>query len=262
MKAIICKNMKRTDDRVIIEKVINKLQDFGIEADFSDFVREDCDVIITVGGDGTILHHGKDAARKGLPLLGINTGRLGFMTSIELSELDKLNLLNRGDYHICSRMLLEAEVGKDSFLVLNDAVIYRGADSKLPEFNVSINNRTVSEFRADGLILNTPTGSTAYALSAGGPIIEPWLDCIGFTPICAHSLLGRPAVFSSDYPVTVKVGEEPERKVLISVDGEKGVELQKNQNVIIKKSDLRFSLIDLNGGSFHNAIREKLMKPR
>jgi NAD+ kinase len=264
MKAIICKNAQKKDDSIfnIISEVINKLQQFGIDAEFSEEgVRSDCDLIITIGGDGTILHHGKQAARLGLPLLGINMGRLGFMTSMEVDEPDKFELLKQKNWQITSRMMLDIDVCGETFLALNDVVFLKDIDSKLPEFKVSARGETISELRADGLIISTPTGSTAYALSAGGPIIEPWLDCIEVTPLCAHSLFGRPMILSAANPVTVEYNGADSHAVLISVDGERGIEFKKGDNAVIKKSALRLSLIDLGGGSFHRAISNKLMKP-
>ncbi|MCL2693869.1 MAG: NAD(+)/NADH kinase [Oscillospiraceae bacterium] len=262
MKAVICKNMKKPDTE-IVSLILKTLHGFGIEAVFSDTAREDCDVVITVGGDGTILHHGKAAARLGKPLLGINTGRLGFMTSLEVHRLDELKRLKE-NYSVCSRMMLDVEIGGEKHLALNDAVFYKDVSSKLPEFEVSVKGIVVSEIRADGLILSTPTGSTAYALSAGGPIIEPWLDCIEFTPLCPHSLFGRPMILSAMHPVTVEFEGTPDNHaVFVSIDGEQGIEFKKGERAIISKSALRLSLIDLvpHGRGFYDKVHNKLMKP-
>jgi len=263
MKAIICKNMNKPDSP-IVDDVIARLRGLGIEAEFSDGARSDCDLIITVGGDGTILHHGKAAAKLGKPLLGINTGRLGFMTSLERKELDLLEQLKTREWQVCSRMMIDVEVGGAVYPALNDAVIYKDVNSKLPEFMVMTDGFVVSEFRADGLILSTPTGSTAYALSAGGPIIVPWVDCVELVPLCAHSLFGRPMILSAEKPVTVEfegISETDNHSVFVSIDGEKGLPLQKGQSVTVRKSGVRLNLIDLKGGSFYNAVHNKLMKP-
>jgi len=253
--------MNKADDGCsVIAGIIAELNGFGIDAEFAEQVHGDCDVIITVGGDGTILHHGKAAARLGKPLLGINMGRLGFMTSLELGELAYLEQLKAGSYHVCLRMMLDVKVGNDVHLALNDAVFYRDNNSKLPEFTVMCDGHVVSEVRADGLIVSTPTGSTAYALSAGGPIIEPWLDCIELSYLCAHSLFGRPLIFSAEHPVTVRHNDARKRSVFISVDGEHGLPLGAGEDVIISRSAQRLSLIDLKGGSFHNAVKNKLMR--
>lgn len=257
MKIIVCRNLKK-DDFHIVEEVVQKLRNFGHNAEYSEAVHGNCDMIITIGGDGTILHHGKNAAKLNKPLIGINTGTLGFMTGLEIGELDLLKRLgSKKNYSICSRMMFDVEVNNETYLALNDAVFLKDLDSKLPQFKVSASGSTVSEIRADGIILSTPTGSTAYALSAGGPIIEPWLNCIEFTPICAHTLFGRPMIFSAENPVTV----EFDRKVFLSVDGDKGIKLAKNGLATIKKSSLKLSLIDLKGGSFYTSVHDKLMKP-
>jgi NAD+ kinase len=255
--------MKKPDGD-IVNDVVARLRRAGVEADFSEAVHAGCDVIITIGGDGTILHHGKAAAKLGKPLLGINTGRLGFMTSLELKELDLLERLAGQDWQVCSRMMLDVQIGADTFPALNDAVFYKDVNSKLPEFKVSADGFAVSEIRADGLILSTPTGSTAYALSAGGPIIVPWVDCIEFVPLCAHSLFGRPMILSAEKPVTVEfegISDTDNHSVFVSIDGEAGIPLQRGQSAAVRKSALRLSLIDLKGGSFYNAVHNKLMKP-
>ncbi|MCL1822843.1 MAG: NAD(+)/NADH kinase [Oscillospiraceae bacterium] len=259
MKAIVCKNVKK-DDRQIIEQVLEKLKSFGLDAAFSPQVHNDCDVIITVGGDGTILHHGKKAAEINKPLLGINTGKLGFMTSLETNELDLLEKLTTAENHIFPRMMLDVIIGGACFSALNDAVFYKDVTAKLPEFKLSVNGNSVSEIRADGLIMSTPTGSTAYALSAGGPIIEPFLDCVLFTPLCAHSLFGRPMIFGGEHELTVEFSGEPDT-VSVSVDGETGRALKRGEKAVIRKSDLRLSLIDIKGNSFYNAVNNKLIRP-
>jgi NAD+ kinase len=275
MKVIVCKNMNKPDDG-IASAVVGKLREFGIEAEFSDNVHAGCDLVITAGGDGTILHHGKNAAKLGLPLLGINTGRLGFMTTLETDELNKLEALREiiprlkgdasaADSAVCPRMMLDIELEGQTFTALNDAVFYKDINSKLPDFKVLINGTVISELRADGLILSTPTGSTAYALSAGGPIIEPWIDLIELTPLAAHSLFNRPMILSADNPIEVRYDTRSEASgnyaVFLSVDGEKGIEFKRGESAVIRKSQLKLSLIDLNNNSFYNAVTNKLMKP-
>ena len=261
MKAIICKNVKKPDDGSV-SAVREKLISLEIEAEFSDKIHADCDLVITVGGDGTILHYGKAAARLNKPLLGINTGRLGFMTSLEINELEKLELLCEKKWEISSRMMLDIELGEQVFLALNDAVFLKAMDSKMPEFNVRTSNTIVSEIRADGLILSTPTGSTAYALSAGGPIIEPSLHCIEITPLCAHSLFGRPMILSAENPLFVQYcGKADTHSVYVSVDGEKALRFEIGDVAVIRKSALHLDLINLDDKNFHTAVSNKLMKP-
>ena len=224
MKALICTNFKKEKSIALVPKLIKALEkndifpmmpinsrehflsDDVVYADESDILTE-TDVFITIGGDGTILKWGKKAALLNKPLLGINTGRLGFMTALETDEFDKINVLKSGNYHISKRMLMNGVFsvsGKTkNYLALNDIVLSKDSYSKLPEFTVKINNIIVSKIRADGIIFSTPTGSTAYALSAGGPIIEPTVECIELTHLCAHTLLNRPMIFSGNDVITV-----------------------------------------------------------
>jgi NAD+ kinase len=260
MKVIICKNANKPDDGSVAV-VTEKLREFNIEAEQSAAVNENCDLVITIGGDGTILHHGKRAAQLSLPLLGINTGRLGFMTSLEMDELEKLSLLRDKKWEISSRMLLDVTLGGREYLALNDVVFQKNISSKLPEFKVSANGTIVSEIRADGLIISTPTGSTAYALSAGGPIIEPRLACVQLTPMCAHSLFNRPMILSAENPLTVQFeGNHASHAVFASVDGEQAAEFKRGEVAVISKSSLKLDLINLGGKSFHETVGKKLMK--
>lgn len=281
MKTLICANFKKEKSLNVLPKLIDKLVYFGISpimiksAQFSynndkviyrneaDAMVE-CDIFITVGGDGTILKWGKKAAILKKPLLGINTGRLGFMTALETDEFDKLSSLIGGKYHISKRMLMNAEFigsNKKCYLALNDIVLSKGSYSKLPEFIVEINGVTVSKIRADGIIFSTPTGSTAYALSAGGPIIEPTVECMEMTPLCAHTLLNRPMIFSGNDVITVKFKGYEGSDVTVSVDGDSGIVFSEGDIIRITKSDTVLHLIDINGDSFYNSVNNKLIQP-
>lgn len=224
-----------------------------------------CDVFITIGGDGTILKWGKKAATLNKPLLGINTGRLGFMTALETNEFSKISALKNDKYYISNRMLMNAEfISENSnkrYTALNDIVLSKGSYSKLPEFNVEINGMTISRLRADGIIFSTPTGSTAYALSAGGPIIEPTIECMEMTPLCAHTLLNRPMIFSGNDVITVSFKGYEGSCVTASVDGDSGIEFSEGDIIRITKSDTVLQLIDINGGSFYNSVNNKLIQP-
>lgn len=281
MKSLICANFKKEKSMNVLPKLIEKLVCFGItplmtedaNPHYSDerviYLNEsdamnECDIFITVGGDGTILKWGKKAANLKKPLLGINTGRLGFMTALEVDEFDKLNLLKDRNYHISRRMLMNAEfVGSEEkhYLALNDIVFSKGSYSKLPEFIVDINGVTVSKIRADGIIFSTPTGSTAYALSAGGPIIEPTVECMEMTPLCAHTLLNRPMIFSGNDVITVRFNGYEGSDVTVSVDGDSGIVFSEGDIIRITKSEIMLDLIDINGDSFYNSVNNKLIQP-
>lgn len=282
MKVLICTNFKKEKSRRLVPSVVEKLLLFGIvplmnekDRDFFDCgnVVYDklenqiaaCDIFLTIGGDGTILRWGKRAAKTGKSLLGINTGRLGFMATLECDELDKLKKLVDGDYSISSRMLMNVLIKRGNgdlhFSALNDVVFYKDSGSKLPEFRVESNNAEVSNIRADGMIFSTPTGSTAYALSAGGPIIDPSLRCIEMTPLCAHTLFSRPMIFGGDTELKVVYSGYESSRVYITIDGDDGISFEESDSVIITKSELALNLIDLDGDSFYSSIHNKLMRP-
>lgn len=224
-----------------------------------------CSFIITVGGDGTILKWGKIAAEFDLPLLGVNMGRLGFMATLEPSETDRIPQILGGDYAVSRRMLLECKVRREGKImfsesVINDVIVSRSSLSKLPEFVVSCGSAEVSRVRADGVILSTPTGSTAYSLSAGGPILAPDLECIEFTALCPHSLFNRPMIFSDKQPVSVNVCHYQNSKATFSVDGGKGIPILDGDVLQLTRSKYSLSIIEA-GSGFYGAIHNKLITP-
>lgn len=227
-------------------------------------IAEKCDIIIAIGGDGTILKASVHASNYNKPLMGINTGRLGFMASMEIGELDMLSRLMTGDYTVETRMMIDAAVMRDGRIIsrhtaLNDVVISRPY-SKITDYTVFTEGIAVSSMRSDGMVFATPTGSTAYALSAGGPILEPCTECIQLTPICPHSLFSRTMVFTAERTLEVKHYAEDDL-VYFSVDGKKNCQILKNDALIIKKSQKKLRLIDIKGNSFFNAVNNKLMNP-
>ncbi len=222
-----------------------------------------CDVMIVIGGDGTILEYSECAADREKPLLGINTGRLGFMASMETDELYNLSKLISGDYEVENRMMLDAVIihadgSREKYSALNDVVVSRSY-ACITDFDISVSGRNVSSLRADGVVFSTPTGSTAYALSAGGPILEPYLDCIEFTPICPHSLSSRTMLFSTMHKVTVR--HYSDDGVYFTVDGKPGHSVLGSDIIEISKSDKYLRLIDIKGFSFYDAVNNKLMRP-
>lgn len=279
MKAFVCINFDKKKSRLIFRNVINKMLEYNITPlieekyrpqciEFDSIVFDSienlihlCDIFITVGGDGTILRYGKLAAKAWKMMLGINTGRLGFMANLEASELDKLALLNTGGFNISKRMLMKITVNDKQYQALNDVVFSKGIQSKLPEFSITKKGTIVSKIRADGLIISTPTGSTAYSLSAGGPIIDPTLECMEFTPLCAHTLFSRPMIFDVSAPLTISYNSYENSTVSVSVDGDDGIPISENDTVVIEKSPYCLLLIDIDNNSFYNSIHNKLMKP-
>ena len=258
-----CIKLNETGIQPLIEKQYKPFLnvDSAVFAE-SDKIIDECDMFMTIGGDGTILKWGQKAASFDKPLLGINTGRLGFMTSLESNELDLLSRLATGEYSISRRMLLDVEYeDHGTYTVINDVVFNKCRYSKLPEFSVSVEGYEVTNIRADGIIFSTPSGSTAYSLSAGGPIIFPEAKCIEFTPLCAHSLFGRPMIFSSDQELTVSFTAYENSGVSISIDGNDDMDFSEGETIRIRKSDQQLSLIDINGSSFYKAVHNKLMRP-
>lgn len=279
MKVMLCANLSKEKSRstvtsacAILKSIGYKpclLENFRNELKIADVIfanekelLEECDLIITVGGDGTILKWGRKAALSGKPLLGINTGRLGFMATLECDELTKLTRLKSGEYTTSRRMLLDIDLNeREHYLAMNDVVFSKTRYAKLPEFTVCKGEFEVTRIRADGIIFSTPTGSTAYSLSAGGPIISPDAECIEFTPLCAHSLFGRPMIFSAQSDLSVRFCGYESSEVILSVDGDDDIDFHEGETVTIRKSDLSLDLIDINGGSFYSAVHNKLMKP-
>ncbi len=225
-----------------------------------------CDCILVVGGDGTILKHAKKFALYKKAVLGLNSGRLGFMATLEHNEINLLERFCDGDYTVSNRMMLKAVAHLKSgeikeFDALNDIVFAKGDGCKIADFEVSKNGNVVTSIRADGLIFSTPTGATAYSLSAGGPIIEPELDSIEFTQICPHSLFARSMLFTPDSELTVKYSANNNPAVRLEVDGVAKLLISPDDRVSIMRSEKVVSLIDISGSSFYDSVNRKLARP-
>lgn len=237
----------------------------GIQISYHDTMEqlfEACDIAVTVGGDGTIIHAAKYAASCKKHLIGVNVGRLGFAAEVETDQIEQLTRLIDGDYITDKRILLDVEVikGEDSkhYLAVNDAVVARGQLSKTIDMQLYLDDNEISRYRADGLLFATPTGSTAYSLSAGGPILAPDMECILMTPVCPHSLFSRSVLFGSDSKLSVKVKIPAECCCVLTVDGEKNVDILAEDTVIIRKSDLVLQFASLHKRNFYTLLNEKL----
>lgn len=221
-----------------------------------------CDIMVALGGDGTIIHCARHAANFAKPILGVNVGRLGFVAELETDEFDELGKLTGGNYQIENRMMLEIRYTENGLIktcaALNDAVITRGALSPMPDFKVGFNGQTVCDYRGDGLIVSTPTGSTAYSLSAGGPIIDPQLACILLSPVCSHSLLTRPVVFGPDAKLSVQTCFRTESEAYLTMDGEINVKIDPSQKIEFYRSDKTVKIIRLKDHNFYEIVNEKL----
>lgn len=227
---------------------------------------ENCDIVIVVGGDGTTLNVAKAASLHNKLTLGINAGRLGFMSGLERDELSLLNRLVSGEYEVEQRMMINArllsENGTQDFICLNDAVITRGDLARLIDVTVKSDGRVITKNRADGMIIATPTGSTAYSMAAGGPVVSPDNSCFVVTPICPHSLVNRSIVFSSDKELEITVENDKNNTSYLSIDGEKSVTVTKNSKIIISKSEYVAKLIKIKPDSFYEILNKKLLERR
>ena len=230
--------------------------------DSAEAVIRDCDIVVTVGGDGTIIHNAKFAALYNKPLLGVNLGRIGFVANIEPDELDELKKLLSGDYRIQRRMLLEVTKtrGEDSttYTAVNEAVIHRDSLSSMVDISVGIDGERIIGYRADGMLFATPTGSTAYSFSAGGPVIEPDMRCILLTPVCPHALSSRQVVFGADTVLTAHVNPASNLKCYMTVDGQNYVPVSSEDDITIRRSPIELQLIILKEKNFYTLLNEKL----
>lgn len=222
-----------------------------------------CDLVIALGGDGTIIHCAKRAAALNKPVLGINSGRLGFMAGLELNELENLRCLLSGDYTVEHRMMLDVVVcgagAEVRSRALNEATVSRGALSRMIEINVKNYDTTVVNYQADGVIVATPTGSTAYSLSAGGPIVDPSLGCLLMTPICPHSLHTRSYLFPGESELALTIGHRRDIPVFVTVDGEEAIPVPENGEVRVTRSVADVALIRIKQHSFYETLGQKLM---
>ena len=230
--------------------------------DSHDELAKECDVMLTVGGDGTIIHSAKHASAYSKPVLGINLGRLGYVAELETDELYMLSDLVKGNFTTESRSILNVCVinsdGKRrEYIVINDAVISRGSLSRIIDLQVEIDGDFASAYRADGLLVATPTGSTAYALSAGGPVISPELKCIELVPICPHSMSARSMILCEKSVISIKA-TSPDGRSYLTIDGQISIELFENDTVEIKNSSCTLDMVVLKKRNFFRLASEKL----
>lgn len=224
----------------------------------------DLDLLITLGGDGTLLRGARLVAPHAVPVLGVNLGYLGFLTSVAPHELEyALERVLAGEVVIDKRMVLSARAEaadgtvRGSFLALNDAVLHKGGFARVVRMSVHADGQEVGTFRADGIILSTPTGSTAYSLSAGGPIVSPSIDCIIATPICPHTLAVRPLVLPADETITVEM-VSPAEEVVLTIDGQDGAALLPGDRLVVSRAPVPLCLVRLPGQTFFDTLRRKL----
>ena len=220
------------------------------------------DMVICFGGDGTILHMAKAATRHRRPILGVNLGTMGFIAELESTELSELARLAKGEYSIDSRLMLDVTVRRGNDLVfhdiaLNDVAITKGAVARIVHLNVRCDGVQAMDFGGDGLLISTPTGSTAYSLSAGGPIVEPDARSILLTPICAHDIVSKCIVTSDKRTITVAMAQNARRNAFLSVDGGRAYKMNMGDVATIQKSKLETKLVRLKERSFFDVVNAK-----
>ncbi|MBQ0083427.1 MAG: NAD(+)/NADH kinase [Clostridiales bacterium] len=274
MKIGVLPNLDKRGAAEIVEKMGKIFKELGITAylpdnicgtDYEHIAERDiyavADIIVTVGGDGTIIRFAKHASKYNKPVLGVNAGRLGFLANIEANELNLLSKLKNGNYTTEDRMMLNISVlenGKEIYkgLAINDLVITSGFMSRIVDIKAHFNEDCVS-YRADGLIVATPTGSTAYSLSAGGPIVDPLSECICISPICSHSLSAKPIILNKNSKIKFNAFSLKHSDIYMSIDGRKGPVVRPHTDIIVTRSEYCFKLIRLDNKSFYKILSEK-----
>ena len=242
-------------------RLSDEFKDVSVFSDKDEMIKA-CDVVLTIGGDGTIMHSAKFAATHKKPILGVNLGRLGYVAELEADETEMLSKLIRGDYDIQNRSVLSVKITEKTgrsydYIAINDAVISRGSLSRIIDLQVSIDGADVTSYRADGLLVATPTGSTAYALSAGGPVISPDLKCIELVPICPHSLSARSVILSENSVIRIKTNS-PDDESYLTIDGQISERISEDDIIEIKNSVLTLDMIVIKKRNFYKLASEKL----
>lgn len=227
-------------------------------------IRDQADLVVVLGGDGTLISVARLFSAKDVPILGVNLGSLGFLTEITIEELySRLELCLQSPPRVSARMMLMVTLlreGKQNEIhhVLNDVVINKGALARIVDLETRINKQFLTTYKADGLIVATPTGSTGYSMSAGGPIIQPHMSCIVITPICPHTLTNRPIVVTDESIISVTITSSFDEKVYLTLDGQVGIELQEGDSVEVRKALNKTSLVMSRSRDYFELLRTKL----
>lgn len=251
------------DAEPLVESHLARHLRFPKGMDISRFP-ELADLVVVLGGDGTLISAARLIGGRDIPILGVNLGSLGFLTEITLDELyPHLTDFLRGDYSVSERMMLECSLHRDGVeiaqhQVLNDVVINKGALARIVDLDTKVDSRHLTTFKADGLIISTPTGSTGYSLSAGGPIIHPSMNCLAITPICPHTLTNRPIVVADDSLISVTVSSLDDEDVFLTLDGQVGVELKSGDVIQVCRARHHSMLVRSRGKDFFEVLRTKL----
>ena len=242
----------------IVSDVINDYDGIVIKEEYIS----DAKAVIVIGGDGTMLRAAAGIGDKNIPLLGINLGTVGFLTEVEVSNLyEALDRLISGDYNIEKRMMIEGSLKGKKIAALNDVVITRAGFSRIIGLNIFVNNELLDTYEADGVIVATPTGSTGYNLSAGGPIVSPKSNAIVVTPISPHSLSTKSIVFDSEDEIRIEIVKKrktQETEAIVSFDGSNNEELSAGDTIIVKKARKHTEFVKLHDLNFYRVLRDKI----
>jgi NAD+ kinase len=230
----------------------------------SDEIREQAELVVVLGGDGTLISVARLMSGKDVPILGVNLGSLGFLTETTVDEMyPRLEKCLEGNPRVSERMMLEVTVNRGGHViektyVLNDVVINKGALARIVDLETKVNRHFLTTFKADGLIVSTPTGSTGYSMSAGGPIIHPLMSCIVITPICPHTLTNRPIVVTDESVISVTIAASFDEKVYLTLDGQVGFELYEGDSVEVRKALKTTALVMSKTRDYFEVLRTKL----
>lgn len=278
MNAVIYPNFKKKNALGCARKVCDVLHSVDIDViisreyteEFGDkkFVIFDdinnhtstADIFIAIGGDGTILQCAKLLFGTDTKIIGINTGTLGFMAGLEANQLDALKRLKTGEYTVSRRMTIDVKINDKIYTALNE-VSAKSGTFRIADFDVDADGYLIGKYRADGILFSTPSGSTAYALSAGGPVIEPDLECIEMNLICPHSLFSRATLFSADRKLTLTDRTAGETSLVVSIDGDVEYRMAENESIEIMRGRHNLNFVDLIDNAFHESLCKKLCKP-
>jgi NAD+ kinase len=252
-------------DLYITTRIESQLKDHGLDYQLiesaDDFVK--LDFILTLGGDGTILSLARAVGDRGTPILGIHLGELGFLAEVVLEDMfTRLDAVVAGDYNIQKRMVIKCIVNNgtepQTFYALNDIVVDRGKSHRLLNCELLANDDFVAKYNADGLIVATPTGSTAYSLASGGPIVIPTLGSMVVTPICPHTLTLRPIVFPDDQILEISFPVDSGKDMALAVDGQVNEYLKSTAKVVIQKAPYKINMVNFTDSNYFNTLRTKL----
>lgn len=282
MKIAIIPNLTRVKAKSVTENICKELSRLDIKYCFSEHLKNELDnisgalfeksseliknsdMVISVGGDGSMLRAAKLAAEENKNILGVNAGNLAYLCGLDSNELSLLKELKNGSYTVQNRMMLDVEcirngITEFSDTCINDVVFARGKSFGLIDLSVKANGKPIADYSADGAIFATPTGSTAYSMSAGGPIVEPTLDAILLTPICPHSLIFRPFIFSpsTEFEITPK-NVKDDNEIYFSCDGRDEIKIKKSSVIKVKKSQIKASFISIKSDNFIDVLNQKL----